>query len=53
MARKFKTVNYSESLQQTVTLGECLASDHLVRFIVGVIGVLDVSRFYAGYAPIG
>jgi transposase len=53
MARKFKTVNYGESLQQTVTLGDCLASDHLVRFIVGVIGLLDVSRFYAWYAPSG
>jgi transposase len=53
MARKFKTVDYAESLQQTVTLGDCLSPDHLVRFIVGVIGLLDVSSFYARYAPIG
>ena len=39
MARKFKTVNYADSLQQTVTLGDCLALDHLARFIVGVIGL--------------
>ena len=53
MARKFKTVNYADSLQQTVTLGDCLALDHLARFIVGVIGLLDLSSFYAWYAPIG
>ena len=53
MARKFKTVNYADSLQQTVTIGDCLALDHLARFILGVIGLLDLSRFYAGYAPIG
>jgi transposase len=53
MTRKFNTVNYADSLQQTVTIGDCLSLDHLVRFIVGVIGLLDLSNFYAWYAPIG
>ena len=53
MTRKFNTVNYADSLQQTVTIGDCLSLDHLARFIVGVIGLLDLSNFYAGYAPIG
>jgi transposase len=47
------TVNYAESLQQTVTLEDCLPPEHLVRFIVGIIALLDLSRIYAHYAPVG
>lgn len=53
MARRFKTVNYEESLQQTVTLAECLPDNHLARFIVGIITLLDLSALYARYAPVG
>lgn len=53
MARKFKTVNYDESLQQTVTIGECLPANHLARFIVGLITLLDLGAIYAQYAPVG
>lgn len=53
MARKFKTVDYEKVLDITVTLRECLPSDHLARFIVSIIGLLDVSRIYASYAPRG
>ncbi len=53
MARRFTTVNYAESLQQTVTLEDCLPPEHLVRFIVGIIALLDLSRIYAHYAPVG
>lgn len=53
MARRFKTVNYEESLQQTVTIEECLPPNHLARFIVGVIALLDLSAIYARYAPVG
>jgi len=50
MARKFKTVNYEESLKQTVTIEECLPSNHLARFIVSIIAMLDLSAIYAQYA---
>ena len=53
MARKFKTVDYEAALNQTVTLGECLAPSHLARFIVKVIALLDLSGIYARYAAVG
>jgi len=53
MSRKFKTVNYEESLQQTVTIEACLRANHLARFIVGIIPLLDLSFIYARYAPVG
>ena len=53
MARKFTTVNYEDSLKQTVTLGDCLPPEHLARFIVGIISLLDLSAIYACYAPVG
>ena len=53
MARRFKTVNYAESLQQTVTIEDCLSRDHLARFMVGIIALLDLSCIYAHYALVG
>ena len=50
MARKFKTVDYEKSLQQTVTIGESLAPNHLARFIVTVVAQLDLAAIYAHYA---
>jgi len=53
MARKFKQVDYEKSLDQTVTIRECLPPDHLARFIVAIIALLDLSAIYARYAPVG
>jgi transposase len=53
MARKFTTVDYEESLKQTVTIGDCLPADHLARFMVGIISLLDLSAIYACYALVG
>jgi transposase len=53
MARKFKTVDYEESGQQRLTIDDCLAADHLARFIVAVVGMLDLDVFYAYYAAVG
>ena len=53
MARKFKTVDYERSGQQTLTIDECLPSDHLARFIVAIVRMLDLSVFYAYYAAEG
>jgi len=49
MARKFKTVDYEKTLDTTVTLREVLPPDHLARFIVGIIALLDLSCLYAAY----
>jgi transposase len=53
MARKFKTVDYEKSGQQTLKIDECLPSDHLARFIVAIVGMLDLSAFYTYYAATG
>jgi len=53
MAREYRTVDYDKCLQQTVTIAECLAPDHLARFVVAMIAMLDLSAIYAQYAPRG
>jgi transposase len=53
MARKFKTVDYEQAGQQRLTIDDCLPADHLARFIVAIVGMLDLSAFYAYYARVG
>ena len=53
MTRKFKTPDYEATLNSTIRLGEALPPNHLARFVVDVIGQLDLSRLYARYAPVG
>jgi len=53
MARKFKTVDYERSGQQTLTIDDCLPANHLARFIVAMIELLDLGIFYAYYAAVG
>ena len=53
MSREFKTPNYEAMLNSTITLREVLPLNHLARFVVDVIAQLDLSRIYAGYAPLG
>jgi transposase len=53
MPRQFKTVNYEETLNLSITLGEALPPNHLARFVVDVITQLDLSAIYARYAPVG
>jgi len=53
MARKFKTIDHEQSGRQTLTIDDCLPADHLARFIVSIVKMLDLSMFYAYYAAIG
>jgi transposase len=53
MTRKFSTVDYEKSLDQTITIRDVLPPDHLARFIVWVISRLDVSAIYAKYSDEG
>jgi transposase len=53
MTRQFKTPDYEAALNQTITLRDALPLNHLARFVVDVIAQLDLSRIYAGYAPVG
>lgn len=53
MSRKFRTPDYEAALDQAITLREALPPNHLARFIVMVIGQLDLSHIYMRYAPVG
>jgi transposase len=53
MARSFKRVDYAESGKQSVTIDDCLPADHLARFVVSIISMLDLSAIYAHYAAVG
>ena len=53
MARSFKRVDYGASGKQSVTIDDCLPADHLARFVVTIISMLDLSAIYAHYAPVG
>ena len=53
MSRKFRTPDYESALNQAITLREALPPNHLVRFVVMVIGQLDLSHIYARYAHVG
>jgi transposase len=53
MARKFKTVDYERSGRQTLVIDDCLPANHLARFIVAIVEMLDLSVFYAYYAAVG
>jgi hypothetical protein len=50
MTRRFKTIDQEKPLDQTLTLRDVLPPDHLARFLVRVISLLDVSPIYAKYA---
>jgi len=53
MSRKFRTVNYEESINQTVRLAEILPASHLAWFVVNVIAQLDLGPIYKRYAEQG
>jgi len=53
MPRLFKTVDYEATLDQKVSLRECLPPEHLARFIAKVIAELDLSDIYAAYGSRG
>jgi len=53
MARKFKTVDYDATLNTTIRLGDAVPPDHLARFVVEVIALLDLSHLYARYGSRG
>lgn len=52
-SRRFMTVDYEDALELTVSLRECLPSDHLARFVVDIIGLLDLSCIYDHYGERG
>ena len=53
MASRFISVDYEEVLETRVRLGDVLPADHLVRYVVGIIGELDLGSIYAAYGEHG
>lgn len=53
MARRFKKVDYEKSGQQTVTIDNVLPADHLARFIVNIVALLDLRTIYGQYGAVG
>ena len=53
MPRKFKTVDYEATLEQKVSIRECLPPEHLARFIAQVLTQLDLSEIYGAYGRRG
>ena len=51
--RKFRQADYAATEGTQIRLGEALPEEHLARFIVGVVGVLDLSEVYGQYSERG
>lgn len=52
-SKRFITVDYEATLDLAVSLRECLPPDHLARFIVDMIAMLDLACIYAHYGARG
>jgi transposase len=53
MTRKFRTADYEKTLALQITLRDVLPPDHLSRFIVDVVGQLDLRAIYKKYSEQG
>ena len=53
MKRTFKTVDYEQALDLTLRPVDCLPPEHLARFVVDSVDLLDLSALYARYGPRG
>ena len=51
--RKFRQADYEVTEKTQITLGEALSEDHLARFIVSVVSLLDLSKIYGQYSERG
>jgi transposase len=53
MSRKFKTADYEKTLDIEVKLREVLPPEHLARFVVDVIALLNLGAIYQQYGELG
>ena len=51
--RKFRHADYEATEKTQITLGEALPEEHLARFIVSVVELLDLSEIYGRYSERG
>lgn len=50
MSRKFTKPDYEAALKTSISLGDALPANHLARFVVDIVGQLDLSTIYSRYA---
>ena len=53
VARQFKRVDYDTVIHLTVRLGDGVTPGHLVRFVVDVVALLDLTAIYTRYGSRG
>src|SRR5258708_5009983 len=53
MTRQFEKPDYDGILKTTIQVGEALPEDHLARFVVRVVSVLELGPIYGRYANVG
>src|SRR5258708_1492574 len=53
MTRQFEKPDYDGVLKTTIQVGEALPEDHLARFVVRVVSVLELGPIYGRYANVG
>jgi transposase len=51
--RKFRHADYEATEKSQIRLGEALPEEHLARFIVSVVALLELNEIYAGYSDRG
>jgi transposase len=52
-SKRFITVDYEKALELRVCLRECLPPDHLARFVVDIVALLDLKCIYLHYGERG
>jgi transposase len=53
MTRQFEKPDYEGMLNKTIRVGEALPEEHLARFVVSVVSLLDLESLYGHYANVG
>jgi transposase len=53
MSRKFRTAHYEEMLKLSIKLEDAVPPNHLARFVVDIIGQLDLRAIYSRYGALG
>jgi transposase len=53
MTRQFEKPDYEAMLNKTIQVSEALPEEHLARFVVSVVSLLDLECLYGRYANVG
>jgi transposase len=53
MTRQFEKPDYEAVLNKTIQVSEALPEEHLARFVVSVVSLLDLKCLYGRYANVG